>query len=288
MASRAIQIRRKPKQKKLVNDIDDFIENHHGLKSELWVDINDCFISPLKIDRKTKNPRYIEQLAEDLKTRQINAVVARENNGKYEIISGECRYEAAKLINKKLLVRVVDWSDDEAIATIISENEKREDLCDYDKARAYLEYRGKLSIRNFAEKYNLKKSQVGELFQLEKIPQTVCDALPMTKLRAKQFSDIAARISEGSAYINAFIHFSPLLLSTERTVTWKEFISRVERKVNPPKPPTQQVLERYIFKAPGVKVTSISYKDTEFKAKLKKPLTYKQKEQLQDFLEKLK
>ncbi|AKP74836.1 hypothetical protein AVI53_10095 [Piscirickettsia salmonis] len=110
----------------------------------------------------------------------------------------------------------------------------------------------------------------------------------MTKLRAKQFSDIAAKINEDGTYIDVFIHFSPLLLSTERTVTWKEFIARVERKVNPPKPPTQQILERYLFKAPGVKVTSISYKDTEFKAKLKKPLTYKQKEQLQDFLEKLK
>ncbi|ODN41189.1 ParB/RepB/Spo0J family partition protein [Piscirickettsia litoralis] len=275
MASRAIQIRRKPKQKKLVKDIDDFVESHNGLKSELWADVEDCFLSPLKTDRKNISPEYIAGLAEDLKKRQINAVVAREYEGKYEVIAGECRYRAAKSINIKLLVRVVDWSDEEAIATIISENEKREDLCDYEKALFYLDCKGSLSIRAFAEKHNLDRNYVNRLFKLEKIPSSVESVFPMVDMSASQFEEIASRIKENSYYEDVFVALAPLLSQIETPITWKAFLAKVDRKVNPPERQPKKKIERYVFKAKDKEIGNIKPTETGYSVTIKKKMNQK-------------
>ncbi|QHS31090.1 ParB/RepB/Spo0J family partition protein (plasmid) [Piscirickettsia salmonis] len=207
-----------------------------------WVDTEQCYIAEIKIDRKTKDQDYLNELAASMSgKKQINAAIVRKaKDGRYELINGECRYDAAKINNEPLLVRVVDYDDDEAIGAIIAENDKRKDLCDYDKALAYLEYKSDLSIRAFAEKYNLNRNYVNRLFKVDKIPESVVLALPMIELSASQFEEIAIRIKDNQLYTDVFIELAPLLSQIETPVTWKDFLSRIDRKVNPPEKQPQR------------------------------------------------
>ncbi|QHS31082.1 hypothetical protein GW537_18890 (plasmid) [Piscirickettsia salmonis] len=53
-----------------------------------------------------------------------------------------------------------------------------------------------MSIRAFAEKYNLNRNYVNRLFKVDKIPESVVLALPMIELSASQFEEIAIRIKD--------------------------------------------------------------------------------------------
>ncbi|ODN40957.1 ParB/RepB/Spo0J family partition protein [Piscirickettsia litoralis] len=300
----ALELKKRSKQKnqRKVNKsefIYDFKGSEH-LKEKFeggdkWVDVNRCRVADIKIDRKSKDIENIKSLASSmLNKQQINACIVREaSDGAYEIISGECRYEAAKSNKEPLLVRIIECSDEEAAKLIIAENEQRTDLTDYDKALAYIEYMEMFnikSIRSFANDYNVSKTQAIRLFNVSKIPQELCDVLPMSELSAGQFEDIGKRVAKDKSqhveYIEAFTKLAPKLGVTQvgsldSGLSWKDFLARVDRKVNPPEKQPKKKVERYVFKS---EKADLRYTDNGFVVKSKK-LTRKQKEQIQEALD---
>lgn len=219
-----------------------------------WVDTKQCFISKIKIDRKTKDPQHIAELAESLKGgRQINAVVARKDRERFEIISGECRYDAASINGEKLLVRVVDCSDNEAIGIIIAENEKRKDLSDYDKALSFIEYIQKgyvKSQRELAKNYNLKKSYVGKLLLIKNIPDEVKSVLPMQKMKSDQFESISKLIQSNEMFIDAFVKHADKV----NLMAWTDFVVKVTNTVYPKQ---KKIVERFTIRSKKSDIGSI-------------------------------
>ncbi|RNC77303.1 hypothetical protein DA717_11005 [Piscirickettsiaceae bacterium NZ-RLO2] len=280
-----MKLNQKSRKRNRHKSVTDYEKSYVGEYSDQWVSTNKITIAPIKIDRKNKDSRYIVDLAKSMEgKKQVNAAIIREvGDGSYELINGECRYDAAKINKEPLLVRVVDYSDEEAVNAIIAENDKRQDLCDYDKAIAYIEYKKRFNIgssRKFAIRFNVSKTQVIRLFSVEKIDQSVRDALPMKELRAKQFEAISSRIGNNEKYIEAFIN-TKQNLTPEGSLDWPEFLNRVDRKVNPPEKQPKKKVERYVFKSAKA---DLKYTDNGFVVKSEK-LTRKQKEQIQEALD---
>ncbi|APS71797.1 hypothetical protein AVI56_15805 (plasmid) [Piscirickettsia salmonis] len=103
----------------------------------------------------------------------------------------------------------------------------------------------------------------------------------MIELSASQFEEIAIRIKDNQLYTDVFIELAPLLSQIETPVTWKDFLSRIDRKVNPPEKQPQKKIERYVFSS---EKANLRYTDSGFIVKSEK-LTRKQKEQIQEALD---
>ncbi|QHS27680.1 hypothetical protein [Piscirickettsia salmonis] len=88
----------------------------------------------------------------------------------------------------------------------------------------------------------------------------------MIELSASQFEEIAIRIKDNQLYTDVFIELAPLLSQIETPVTWKDFLSRIDRKVNPPEKQPQKKIERYVFSS---EKANLRYTDSGFIVKSK-------------------
>ena len=101
-------------------------------------------------------------------------------NGKYEIVSGERRYRAAKIIglNNLPCIIIIDQENAEEIALI--ENIQRENLHPIELGKAYLKLYNSKSINThiqIAEKLNVSRSQVTELLSFAEINKNQAETL---------------------------------------------------------------------------------------------------------------
>lgn len=84
----------------------------------------------------------------------LQPIIVRINNGRHEIVAGERRWRAAKLVGlTEVPVLVRDVTDQQAVEFALIENIQREDLNAIDRARAY---------RQFCDRFHLKPEEVAE------------------------------------------------------------------------------------------------------------------------------
>lgn len=92
--------------------------------------------------RKNFSSEYIKELAKSLQRdgQWDPIIVRRKNNGKYELIAGECRLKAAKLAGlKSLKARILESDDNEALLLALKTNILRQDLNPVEEANALKE-----------------------------------------------------------------------------------------------------------------------------------------------------
>lgn len=105
--------------------------------------------------RQSFSQDTIKELAESIdKNGLLQPIVVRKNGNKYEIIAGERRYRAFKMLKKDKIPAIVrDYKDEEVDKLQLVENVQREDLNPYDEAMAYLKLK---------EKYGLKQDDIAK------------------------------------------------------------------------------------------------------------------------------
>lgn len=105
--------------------------------------------------RKHVDQSDIESLATSIKqSGLLQPVSVRLQKGRYEIIAGERRWQAAKHIGMKYIPVVLrDTTDEQMIELALIENIQREDLNAIDRAKAY---------REFSERFHLKPEEIGQ------------------------------------------------------------------------------------------------------------------------------
>ena len=101
------------------------------------INIANIYISNIKKDRIIcYNNESIIDLSENIKhSGQIQPCLVRHattNKGEYELIVGERRFHAVSLGDCLLKCIVVDYNDEQAAINILSENNNREDISDYE------------------------------------------------------------------------------------------------------------------------------------------------------------
>jgi ParB family chromosome partitioning protein len=181
-----------------------------GGRTIVNVDINKIIPNPRQPRMEFKSESLAE-LSESIKSQGIvQPVLARQKNGKYELVAGERRWRAARKAGLTLIPAIIkDFSDEESLELALVENLQREDLNPMDEAEAYAKLTSEfhLTQSDIAKKVGKDRSTVANIMRLLDLPHEV-----QVSLRRSQ-------ISTG--------HARPLLaLASEQEIIalWKEII----------------------------------------------------------------
>lgn len=119
------------------NKVEDILNPKESLEV---VELNmDDIIVNKDQPRKTFNEDSLKELANSIeKHGVIQPILVRKIDDKFEIVAGERRFRASKLINKDIIPGIVkDLDDYEQENLSLIENVQREDLSPYEEALAY-------------------------------------------------------------------------------------------------------------------------------------------------------
>ncbi|MDJ0333332.1 ParB/RepB/Spo0J family partition protein [Planococcus sp. S3-L1] len=127
--------------------------------------------------RKIFDQAALEELAESIKEHGIlQPIVVRRVGEKYELVVGERRFRAAKLIKlKKVPAIVKELTDQQMMELAILENLQREDLTPIEEAEAYQKLMEALNLTQEQLAFRLGKSRphIANHIRLLALPDTV-------------------------------------------------------------------------------------------------------------------
>lgn len=146
----------------------------------------DDIIPNVNQPRKYINDKSLNELATSIKNYGIiNPIIVRKKNDKYEIISGERRYQAAKKINLKEIPAIVKNVDDQQMKEIaLAENLSREELNPLEEAKAYQEIikTGNYTKEDLNKKTGASTVAIEKKLQLLTLPMEVQKAIIEQKI----------------------------------------------------------------------------------------------------------
>lgn len=137
--------------------------------------------------RQVFDQKELNALAASLKSNGlIQAIVVRKGEkGRYELISGERRWRAARIAGfSKITAVVKEVSDAQLMEWAILENIQREDLNPIEKAQAYerLVSEFSLSQEEIAAKMGIDRSSVSNFLRLLQLPRVLWEDLSANRL----------------------------------------------------------------------------------------------------------
>lgn len=129
-----------------------------------------------EIDSNPNQPRkqfdslYIRQLADSIqKQGLLQPITIRPYKGRFQIVIGECRYRACKLLNKTTIAcSIQELSDEDAFIHSLEENIKRCNLSPIDEANAMLKISSK--HREIASKLGMSENRVSQKLSILNLP----------------------------------------------------------------------------------------------------------------------
>ena len=156
----------------------------------LLVDINDIETNPDQ-PRKSFDEDKLIELSESIRQfGVISPILVNKKKGYYEIVAGERRWRAAKMVGlKELPVIVQNYSEQEVMEVAIIENIQRENLNPIEEAMAF---------RKLLIEFDLRQDEVAE--RVSKSRTAVTNSMRLLKLDSKiQQMIVDEKISTGHA-----------------------------------------------------------------------------------------
>lgn len=187
---------KRPKQG-LGRGLGDLIQDKKIVEQILHADTGETFenLKLLKLSDVVPNPNQprrqfdeetIEELATSIKEfGLIQPIVVAPRDGKYEIIAGERRYRAAKMINMEEIPAIIrETSAEEAAKMALIENVQREDLNPIDEAMAYKDIIDAYGItqQNLGDVIGKSRGYIGNTMRLLQLDPRVVDFIRDGKL----------------------------------------------------------------------------------------------------------
>lgn len=163
--------------------------DHSG--HNLHIDIN--LIRPGKYQpRQTFNEENLESLIESVREKGIiQPLVVRpltENqNGPFEIIAGERRWRAAKMLNLDTVPAIIRiCTDEEALETALIENIQRDDLSPIEEAEAYQRLLNEFNYtqEQLGKAVSKSRSHVANMLRLNQLPDHIKQLIRDGKISA--------------------------------------------------------------------------------------------------------
>lgn len=149
----------------------------------------DLLTSNKKQPRKVFNDDTLEELALSIKKHGIlNPILVRTNGEKYEIISGERRYRAAKLAGLKEIPAIIKNIDDTELLEIsLIENIQRENISPIEEAKSFesIINASQLPQENLSNLISKPQSYISNKIKLMNLPQNIQEALALRKISEK-------------------------------------------------------------------------------------------------------
>jgi len=138
--------------------------------------------------RQEFNQKEIEELAQSIENfGLIQAIIVRKTKKGYELIAGERRLRAAKLLGKELIPAVIkDFNNQEMAEIALIENLQRKDLNFLEEAQAY---------QRLLDEFDLTQNELAA--RVSKSQSTIANKLRLLKLSIDVRKEIlAANLSE--------------------------------------------------------------------------------------------
>lgn len=195
------------------------------LSSIIYIDVNK--IIPNKNQpRKIFDDKALEELSQSIKNYGIiqPITVRKIYDDIYEIVAGERRFKAVKLLNMETIPAVViEVQEEESAAMALIENLQREDLDFIEEAMAF---------ERLIEDFNLNQTQLAE--KLGKSQSTIANKMRILKLPDSVKRMLReANLTERHARALLKLDDEELLLSIVEKVIKKELnVSETEKLVN--------------------------------------------------------
>jgi len=163
----------------------------------------DMIDRPVKIARELIDPEKVRELAESIReSGLLQPVILRPSNGRYEMVAGDRRYLAHKLLDLKVIKAIVRELDDrETVLVRTIENLQRENLSPSEEGRVYLVLKeeGGLSIKEISRRTGKRENTIARYLNLLKYPDYVRVAVDKKELKFEAL-DILAEIEDESFF----------------------------------------------------------------------------------------
>lgn len=149
--------------------------------------LNTSLIVPNKYQpRKIFDETELTKLAESIKIYGIiNPILVRKKEDKYEIIAGERRFRATKMLGLTEIPVIIKNADEQQMAELaLIENIQRKELSPIEEAKSYEEIMkiGNQTQQSLAQKLGKSQSAIANKIRLLSLPQEVQDALSHKKI----------------------------------------------------------------------------------------------------------
>ena len=151
------------------------------------LDVNEVEPNPFQ-PRRDFGQAEIDSLAESLKAHeQLQPILVRQVDGRFQLISGERRWRAAKKAGLAHIKAQVRDADDRLVAELaIVENLQRKDLNAIEKALSFKRYLDEhhCTQEDLGKRLKIDRSTIANLLRLLELPGPVQDALRDGKISA--------------------------------------------------------------------------------------------------------
>lgn len=151
------------------------------IKEQIQLIKIDMIDRPVKIARELIDPERVRELAESIReSGLLQPVILRPANGRFEMVAGDRRFLAHKLLNLKEIKAIVKDLDDRQTVVIRGiENLQRENLTPSEEANVYLALRveGGLSPHQIAKKTGRSHATIDRYLNFAKCPEEVRKAV---------------------------------------------------------------------------------------------------------------
>ncbi|WP_339020856.1 ParB/RepB/Spo0J family partition protein [Spiroplasma endosymbiont of Atherix ibis] len=241
-----------------VSDIIGVIENdkEKNNSNKTMISIDLLKSNPFQ-PRKTFEEEELQELADSIKTHGIIQPIIVNN--KNEIVAGERRTRAAKLVGlKEIPAIILELSSNQMEEFAIIENIQRVDLLDIEEAVAYkkLSTNLKLKQEEIATRVGKSRSHVANIMRLLNLPQKVQDVMLQRKITMGQAKPLLSIINNEELLDSIFkkIIEQDLTARAIEQLIKNNNLKEVE-KPNASKSPSVIYTENKIMRRLGTKVT---------------------------------
>jgi ParB family chromosome partitioning protein len=202
------------------------------------IDINKLFVSELNV-RKTltseEDETSISDLAIDIERNGIiNPLTVRLNGDKYEIIAGQRRYLAMKMLNRNNIpCNVLDIDTQKAEEISLVENVQRNQMTTVDKIRSYSRlYRVyDEDIDKVVSAVHVSRQTIQKYLKIEKLPDEIIERLD-SKSQNKISIEVALELSKIPDKIDKveFLKNTETLTNVQKMETIKQYVKHIEEE----------------------------------------------------------
>ena len=163
-------------------DVSEVLEEIQRGSSDIFIGdkakipVNSIVLNPYQ-PRKNFDETKLQELASSILEHGIlTPILVRKTDVGYELIAGERRLRASKLIGLELIDSiVVDFDDDQMMEVSLIENIQRENLNIMEEAQAYLQMmeRFEYTQESLAKKVGKSREHIANTLRLNRLPEEV-------------------------------------------------------------------------------------------------------------------
>jgi len=151
-------------------------ENKNNKDQIVEIEVDQIKRNPFQ-PRKEFNQAEIKELAQSIKNfGLIQAITVRKIEDKYELVAGERRLRAARVLNKEVIPAVVKNFNDQQMAEIaLIENLQRKDLNFLEEAQAYQRLLNEFNLtqKELAARVSKSQSTIANKLRLLNLPEQI-------------------------------------------------------------------------------------------------------------------